>query len=81
MIENVYKLIRKPLIISGGVEDKTDQYIAIDKLVRHLSKDDYEISSEIDSDKVFAIGQYVTGIITERGFFNDSFNLLCKSSI
>ena len=40
-----------------------------------ISKDDYEISSEIDSDKVFAIGQYVTGIITERGFFNDSFNL------
>ena len=37
---------RTPLIISGGVEDKTDQYIAIDKLVRHLSKDDYEIDEK-----------------------------------
>ena len=36
----------------------------------HISKDDYEISSEIDSDKVFAIGQYVIGVITARGFFN-----------
>ena len=35
-----------------------------------ISKDDYEISSEIDSDKFFAIGQYVTGVITARGFFN-----------
>ena len=35
-----------------------------------ISKDDYEISSEIDSDRVFAIGQYVLGTITERGFFN-----------
>ncbi len=35
-----------------------------------ISKDDYKISSEIDSDKFFAIGQYVTGIITARGFFD-----------
>ena len=35
-----------------------------------ISKDDYEISNEIDSDKVFAIGQYVLGTITARGFFN-----------
>ena len=33
-------------------------------------KDDYEIPSDIDSDKVFAIGQYVRGTITSRGFFN-----------
>ena len=41
-----------------------------------ISKDDYEISSEIDSEKTLAIGQYVFGTITERGFFDLSgFNL------
>ena len=37
---------RTPLIISGGVQDKTDQYLAIDKLVKQLSKDDYEIDEK-----------------------------------
>ena len=41
-----------------------------------ISKDDYEISSEIDSEKALAIGQYVFGTITERGFFDlGGFNL------
>jgi hypothetical protein len=35
-----------------------------------FSKDDYEIPSDIDSDKVVALGQYVRGTITSRGFFN-----------
>ena len=37
---------RTPLIISGAVEDKTDQYLAVDKLVRRLSKEDYEIDEK-----------------------------------
>ena len=37
---------RTPLIISGTVEDKTDQYLAIDKLVKQLSKNDYEIDEK-----------------------------------
>jgi len=37
---------RTPLIISGAVEDKTDQYLAIDKLVKQLSKTDYEIDEK-----------------------------------
>ena len=37
---------RTPLIISGAVEDKTDQYLAIDKLVKQLSKNDYEIDEK-----------------------------------
>ena len=37
---------RTPLIISGAVEDKTDQYLAIDKLVRRLSKEDCEIDEK-----------------------------------
>ena len=37
---------RTPLIISGGVEDKTDQYLAIDKLINGLSKEDYEVDEK-----------------------------------
>ncbi len=37
---------RTPLIISGAVQDKTDQYLAIDKLVKRLSKEDYEIDEK-----------------------------------
>jgi preprotein translocase subunit SecA len=33
---------RTPLIISGGVEDKTNQYLAIDKLIKKLNKEDFE---------------------------------------
>ena len=36
----------------------------------NISKGDYEIPSEIDLEEVFAIGQYVRGTVTSRGFFN-----------
>jgi len=37
---------RTPLIISGAVEDKTNQYLVIDKLVKNLNKDDFEIDEK-----------------------------------
>jgi preprotein translocase subunit SecA len=37
---------RTPLVISGAAEDKTDQYLAIDKLVRTLISEDYEIDEK-----------------------------------
>ena len=37
---------RTPLVISGGAEDKTDQYLAIDKLVRVLKPEHYEIDEK-----------------------------------
>ncbi|MDA9753195.1 preprotein translocase subunit SecA [Candidatus Pelagibacter sp.] len=37
---------RTPLVISGAAEDKTNQYLAIDKLVRQLNKKDYEIDEK-----------------------------------
>ena len=37
---------RTPLIISGATEDKTNQYLSIDKLVRQLSKTDYEVDEK-----------------------------------
>ena len=37
---------RTPLIISGAAENKTDQYLAIDKLVKQLRSEDYEIDEK-----------------------------------
>ena len=37
---------RTPLIISGAVEDKTSQYITIDKLIKNLKNDDFEIDEK-----------------------------------
>ena len=37
---------RTPLIISGGSEDKTNQYLAIDKLTKNLKKEDFEIDEK-----------------------------------
>ena len=37
---------RTPLVISGAAEDKTNQYLAIDKLVKQLNKNDYEIDEK-----------------------------------
>ncbi len=37
---------RTPLIISGAVEDKTMQYLAIDKLVKKLNQKDFEIDEK-----------------------------------
>ncbi len=37
---------RTPLIISGGVEDKTSLYLAVNKLVKHLKKEDFEIDEK-----------------------------------
>ena len=37
---------RTPLIISGAAEDKTSQYLAIDKLIRILNNKDFEIDEK-----------------------------------
>ena len=37
---------RTPLVISGSTEDKTAQYIAINKLIKFLNKGDYEIDEK-----------------------------------
>ena len=37
---------RTPLIISGQAEDKTSQYIAIDKLINNLKNEDFEIDEK-----------------------------------
>ena len=37
---------RSPLIISGQAEDKTMQYLAVDKLIKNLNQNDFEIDEK-----------------------------------
>ncbi len=37
---------RTPLVISGAAEDKTNQYVAVDKVVKLLSKNDFEVDEK-----------------------------------
>ncbi len=37
---------RTPLVISGAAEDKTNQYLTIDKLIKNLNVNDYEIDEK-----------------------------------
>ena len=37
---------RTPLVISGAAEDKTNQYLAVDKLIKYLSKSDFELDEK-----------------------------------
>ena len=68
---------RTPLIISGAVEDKTSQYLSIDKLVRGLQSSDFEIDEKdknilltnkgIDSvEKIFSNA----GILKNNNFYD-----------
>jgi len=68
---------RVPLIISGQAEDKTDQYIIVNKLIKKLDKDDFEIDEKnknilltnkgIDSvEKIFS----EVGILKNNNFYD-----------
>ena len=68
---------RTPLVISGAAEDKTDQYLAIDKLIKLLKETDYEIDEKdknilltndgIDSvEKIFS----TAGILKNNNFYD-----------
>ena len=75
---------RTPLIISGAVEDKTNQYLAIDKLVKNLDHSDFEIDEKdknvlltnkgIDSvEKIFSNA----GILKNNNFYDpENINLV-----
>tara|TARA_B100000700_G_scaffold330950_1_gene460232 strand:+ start:1224 stop:3746 length:2523 start_codon:yes stop_codon:yes gene_type:complete len=70
---------RTPLVISGATEDKTNQYIAIDKLVKGLNSEDFEIDEKdknilltnkgIDNvEKIFSRA----GILKNENFYDPS---------
>ena len=37
---------RTPLVISGAAEDKTNQYVAVDKVIKVLNKNDFEVDEK-----------------------------------
>ena len=37
---------RTPLIISGGIEDKSDQYFLANKFIKNLQKKDYDLDEK-----------------------------------
>jgi len=68
---------RTPLIISGAVEDKTSQYLAVDKLIKNLNPKDFEIDEKdknilltnqgIDNvEKIFS----AAGILKNNNFYD-----------
>ena len=68
---------RVPLIVSGKAEDKTDQYILVNKLIKKLNKEDFDIdeknrnilltNKEIDSiEKIFS----EVGILKNNNFYD-----------
>jgi len=68
---------RTPLVISGAAEDKTDQYLAINKLVKQLKPKDYEIDEKDKNilltneginnvEKIFS----VAGILKNNNFYD-----------
>jgi len=68
---------RTPLIISGSAEDKTAQYLATDKLIKHLNTKDYEIDEKdrnilLTNDGINNIEKIFTnaGILKNNNFYD-----------
>ncbi len=59
---------RTPLIISGAVEDKTELYVTVDKLVPNLVPEDYEIDEKTKSVSLTEQGnEHAEGLLKEAG--------------
>ena len=75
---------RTPLVISGMAEDKTNQYLAIDKLIKNLKKDDYEIDEKeknilLTNDGINNVEKIFTnaGILKNNNFYDpENLNLV-----
>ena len=68
---------RTPLVISGSADDKTAQYLAIDKLVKQLNDKDYEIDEKdrgilLTNDGINNVEQIFSdaGILKNNNFYD-----------
>jgi len=68
---------RTPLVISGSADDRTYQYLAIDKLIKHLNKKDYEIDEKdknilLTNDGINNVERIFTdaGILKNNNFYD-----------
>ena len=75
---------RTPLIISGAAEDKTNKYLAVDKLIKRLKKTDYEIDEKdrnilLTNDGINNVEKIFseTGILKNNNFYDpENINLV-----
>ena len=75
---------RTPLIISGAAEDKTNKYLAVDKLIKRLNKTDYEIDEKdknvlLTNDGINNVEKIFsdTGILKNNNFYDpENLNLV-----
>ena len=64
---------RTPLIISGAAEDKTNQYLAIDSLIKRLDKEDFEIDEKDKNILLTNSGiNNVENILTDAGILKNN---------
>ena len=64
---------RTPLVISGAAEDKTEQYLIIDKLVRQLKPEHYEVDEKDKNILLTNIGiNNVEEIFTNAGILKNN---------
>ncbi len=75
---------RTPLIISGGIEDKSDQYFISNKFIKNLEKKDYELDeknknailTDVGIDNVEKMSR-TTGILKNNNFYDpENLNLV-----
>ncbi len=60
---------RTPLIISGPLEDRTDLYVGINKLVPHLTEADYELDEKTKTVNLSDDGnEHMERLLIENGF-------------
>ncbi len=60
---------RTPLIISGPLEDRTDLYVGINKLVPHLTEADYELDEKTKTVNLSDDGnEHMERLLIESGF-------------
>ena len=75
---------RTPLVISGSAEDKTYQYLAIDKLIKQLNSKDYEIDEKdrnilLTNDGINSVEKMFSdaGILKNNNFYDpENLNLV-----
>ncbi len=67
---------RTPLIISGAVEDKSDLYNAIDKIIPKLVREDYELDEKLRTVTLTEAGnEHVEQLLDEMGILPKGTNL------
>jgi len=64
---------RTPLVISGAVEDKSSQYLAIDKLIKSLNNKDFEIDEKEKNILLTNVGvDHVEKIFSNAGILKNN---------